>query len=182
MVFLVTILATTLAGVAHGRDWLSKGIIIALHCVVVTAALYATVGLSWYLIAAPIAVLIWWFTLRTSRQAIAELEWMDKTSVADSDELWQSYLCTSLSTGLVISSLAIAGTNLWYLLYVPVIVLFFFLCYNFRKRFRIGNGISRPRNRMIQEAIGGAYGGLLIGATLDTGAMVWMAYLMNTGA
>ncbi len=71
---LITLISTIIASVAHGGDWLPKGVILALHALAVTAGLWFS-GVMGYWLALSIPIIcLYWFIFRMGQQAQAELD------------------------------------------------------------------------------------------------------------
>lgn len=70
---IITVLSTAVASAAHGGNYLSKGIILAIHLILVTGALYLQLGVSPYLAVSLVACSVYWFIIRNGKIARAEL-------------------------------------------------------------------------------------------------------------
>lgn len=66
---------TAIASAVHGNDALTKGAVISAHAAAYGILGYIAVG--WLGLIFPALAILWWFTLRTGKQAKIELKKMD---------------------------------------------------------------------------------------------------------
>lgn len=142
--------ALTLAGasVLHGGNYLTKGLIIAISCLIMA-------GLAWFAygwVVAPagiIAALIWWFMARTGANAHAELSYQDRVEGAKKDAIWKAYIGYACVCGLLIC--LGASQNWWLLLCLPLGLAATINTLYFAETYRQDDGESRRVNRMMVE-------------------------------
>lgn len=97
---LALIPATMAVSYLHGGDYVTKGLLVAGLALVAMAVLYP---LGWYAIAGGLLSPFYWFLFRTSKQAVAELDYMDRRPEGSAARVFLAY---ALPIGI---SLAICG-------------------------------------------------------------------------
>lgn len=97
---IIIIAATSLASAVHGWGKVTKGIVLAVHALVVAGAGHLMGG---YLIAgAGIMIAVaWWFTMRTGWQAGVELDYMSRRRGSSVIDIVLAYVAPCLGVGIV---------------------------------------------------------------------------------
>lgn len=113
-----TILTITGASTAHGRDWITKGLLLAATCILlpISGWLLATWGGA---VVGLVAALLFWFTYRTGRQAKAELDLMYGVHGATRRDIAMAYVFPCGLSAALIAGSAIYAQAWWYLALVP---------------------------------------------------------------
>lgn len=109
---LIAWISTILGSVAHGGNWLPKGVILVLHAAIVATGLWLG-GITGYWLALSIPIIcLYWFTFRMGRQAKAELD--DLADIGKPIKTWQAYVLPCAITASIAAGLFIyAGMWLW---------------------------------------------------------------------
>ena len=158
MIELALIPATALCSYLHGADKVTKGLLIAGLALVGMAVLYP---LGWYAIAGGLLSPLYWFTFRTSKQAIAELNYMDRRKEGSAMRIFLAYVIPVLLSLIIAGGLA-GYTGAWkaYLGLCFASVVSWGLIPLIASLWRQDTGESRRNNRAAVEIMAGICGGI----------------------
>lgn len=166
LAFLAPFLALTAGSIAHGRDWVSKGILVAVACFILAGITWWLSG-AWYgAVIGIIAGLHFWFLRRNSKEAHASLSEIDLPERDDS-ELLLAQMWTSTITSIVLLILCIVGENWWLLLLAAVAPWMTNLMLYLAVPLIAMSDWPRWQKRMVSEGLFGA------ACALEVGLFMW---------
>ncbi len=120
---LLAVIGTTLASVAHGRNWATKGLLILGQAIFLCFTSMLTWFSWWGLLTVPVSTLKFWFLERTGKNAGAELDVLHTPTKANLKRARNSYwLGLGISAGLSIVGLVTAQVE-WYYYPLPLLLL-----------------------------------------------------------
>lgn len=166
LIFMTCVISTTLASVAHGRDWLSKWLIAGVQLAAILAALWLT---HWNFTVSVVAVaawLSWWLMLRDGNNAHASLSYLQDAPWKDSDDVWQVFVLPAIiySIGIIIG--VAHNANIWALAAIPGMALGVWGIYLLTKKAQMKHGYTEAQARMRVEFAEGVFGGMLIASEI----------------
>lgn len=118
--FITAMLATSAASFLHGRNFVSKGILIA-GLAIIHGGLAWWLSLHWLGAVAGAAVsAAFWFAFRTGRQAAPELDYMYGVEGAKLAGIERAYYFPIIGVSVLLTALAYYGGNPWFYGFIPL--------------------------------------------------------------